>query len=87
MTNLFARDTNRHPTCSVAFYALLILTTAFSLLTTIVDASATPPAVGDRYVYRLTDGYNPAIRGQLSQRVEYFNLSAGVVALHRGYKL
>ena len=79
MTKLFTRDTSLNPTRSVAFYALSILAAAASLLITTGDASATPPAVGDRYVYRLTDGYNPAIRGQLSQRVE--NIEGGRVTL------
>ena len=79
MTKLFTRDTSLNPARSVAFYALSILAAAASLLITTGDASATPPAAGDRYVYRLTDGYNPAIRGQLSQRVE--NIEGGRVTL------
>ena len=79
MTSLSPRESSPRPACSIASYALLILATLASLLVTTGHASATPPAVGDRYVYRLTDGYNPEIRGQLSQRVE--NIEGGRITL------
>ena len=79
MTSLPPRESSPRPACSIVFYALLTLVTLASLLVTTGHAGATPPAVGDRYVYRLTDGYNPEIRGQLSQRVE--NIEGGRITL------
>lgn len=79
MTSPFARDNNSRPAGSTASQVLLMLATVVSLLATGSNAQATPPVVGDRYTYRLIDGYNNETRGQLSKQVE--NIEGGRVTL------
>ena len=70
MTSKINHSCITRPQRGTSLRTLLMMATALGLLAVGGNASATPPAVGDRYVYRLTNGYNNELRGQLSQQVE-----------------
>ena len=60
---------------------LAAVVSAVIVLVTATRPAAAAPAVGDTYVYRLTDGYTKQVRGQISYRVDTIDAYRMVVAV------